>query len=305
LIVFAVLCAGCASGADSVGLSGNARPTAALSATPRTLTWTTHGKGSGTKKPAATPSSTRTPDGAAEQLLTSAVAPLADQDDDHVAIAVADLSNGQFASFDGNQQYITASIAKADILATLLYQLQQENKHLNGDQKKLATAMIEESDNTSATKLYDEDGDSSGIDAANEAFGLTSTTAGANGYWGLTITTPADQVRLLRQIFTSQTILAPASQAYMQGLMSEVEPSEAWGVPSVADSGTSSAVKNGWLPDPTTHLWEVNSIGEVTHDGQHMLIAVLSTDNHDEADGISLIEDVIGKAANAVAAYKK
>jgi beta-lactamase class A len=238
-------------------------------------------------------------------LLTSAVAPLVADDDDHVAIAVDDLSNGQFASYDGNQEYITASIVKADILATLLYQIQQDNKHLNPHQQTLATAMIENSDNDAATKLYDEDGESSGIDAANQAFGLTETTVGTNGYWGLTSTTPDDQIRLLRQIFTSQTILAPASQAYIQGLMSQVEPDQAWGVPSAADNGTSSAVKNGWLPDPTTHLWEVNSIGEVTHDGQRMLIAVLSTDNANYADGISLIQGVIGKAASAVAGYQK
>jgi Beta-lactamase enzyme family len=313
LMIFAIVCAGCTtSGAESAGLSGNARPTAALSAMPRTLTWKKpSGKGKARPnpkpkpKPTSTIAATHKPDESAEQLLTSAVAPLVDHDDDHVAIAVDDLSNGQFASYDGTQEFITASIVKADILATLLYQLQQENGHLNPHQETLAITMIENSDNDAATKLYDEDGESSGIDAANQAFGLTETTVGTDGYWGLTTTTPDDQIRLLRQIFTSQTILAPASQAYIQGLMSQVESDQAWGVPSAADDGTSFAVKNGWLPDPTTHLWEVNSIGEVTHDGQRMLIAVLSTDDDDYADGISLIQGVIGKAADAVAGYQK
>ena len=72
-------------------------------------------------------------------------------------------------------------------------------------------------------------------------------------------------------------------------------------MPAVADEGTSFAVKNGWLPDPTTHLWEINSIGEVTHDGQLMLIAVLSTGNDNYADGIALVQEVASKAAAAVA----
>ena len=144
-------------------------------------------------------------------------------------------------------------------------------------------------------------GNSAGIDTANQAFGLTETTVGTGGYWGLTTTTPDDQIRLLRQVFTSQSILAPSSQAYIQGLMSQVESDQAWGVPYAADRGTTFEVKNGWLPNPA--LWEVNSIGQVTHEGQRMLIAVLSSDNDDYGDGISFIQDVIGKAADAVASY--
>jgi hypothetical protein len=62
-------------------------------------------------------------------------------------------------------------------------------------------------------------------------------------------------------------------------------------------------VKNGWLPDPA--LWEINSIGEVTHQGQRMLIVVLSSGKDDYGDGISVVQGVIGKAADAVAGYGK
>ncbi|HEY6786134.1 MAG TPA: serine hydrolase [Trebonia sp.] len=220
-----------------------------------------------------------------------------------MAIAVDDLSNGQSASYSGNQEFVTASIVKVDILSTLLYQLQQQNSQLSSAEQSLATTMIENSNNDSATDLYNDDGESSGIDTANKSFGLTETTVGTDGYWGLTTTTPDDQIRLLRQVFTSQTILSSSSQAYIQGLMGQVEADQEWGVPSAADSGTSFAVKNGWLPNPT--LWEINSIGQVTHDGQRMLIAVLSSDNETEDGGISLIQGVIGKAADAVASYGK
>jgi len=63
-------------------------------------------------------------------------------------------------------------------------------------------------------------------------------------------------------------------------------------------------VKNGWLPDPTTGLWEINSIGEVVHDGQRMLIAVLSEGNSTEDSGISLVQTVAETAAAAVAEAK-
>jgi len=310
LTVFAICCAGCAAlGGESQGSSRSARPTTAVSAT----TWQeSPRKGNGTSALTRTRTSPVAPAEAvrhkatesAEQLLTSAVASDVTHDGDHVAIAVDDLSNGQFAAYNGNDQdFDTASIVKVDILATLLYQLQQQKGQMSSSEQALATTMIENSDNDSASALYDDDGESSGIDAANKSFGLTGTTVGTDGYWGLTTTTTDDQIQLLRQVFTSQTILTPASQDYIRGLMSQVESDQQWGVPSAADSGTTFYVKNGWLPNPT--LWEINSIGLVTHDGQHMLIAALSSDNETEEGGISLIEGIIGKAATAVAAYGK
>jgi hypothetical protein len=67
-----------------------------------------------------------------------------------------------------------------------------------------------------------------------------------------------------------------------------------------AGDGTEFWVKNGWLPNPD--LWEINSIGQVTHDGQHLLIAVLSEDNDTESGGISLVENIARHAAGALSA---
>jgi hypothetical protein len=80
--------------------------------------------------------------------------------------------------------------------------------------------------------------------------------------------------------------------------MSQVEADQQWGVTAAADPGTRFMVKNGWLPNP--YLWEINSIGEVTHGGQRLLIAVLSDDNASESSGISLVEAVARRAADAV-----
>jgi beta-lactamase class A len=234
-----------------------------------------------------------------QRLLSAAVGPLVASADGRVSVAVDDLSTGQAASFGGAEEYDTASIVKVDILSTLLYQARQEGRQLSPAEQALATTMIENSDNGAASRLYDDVGGADGIDDANQAFGLTETTVGTNGVWGLTTTTVDDQVRLLRQVFTTPSALSPDSRGYIQGLMSQVEPDQQWGVPAAADSGTPFAVKDGWLPNPT--LWEINSIGEVTHDGQRMLIAVLSSGNETEDGGISLVEDVAVRAADALA----
>jgi len=238
----------------------------------------------------------------AQQLVSAAVGPLFSADNDDAGMAVLDLTTGQWASYGGNREFITASIAKADILATLLYQAQEDNGALSAGEQSLATVMIEDSDNDAATSLYNDAGGAGGVDAANKVFGLRDTTAGYGTLWGLTTTTANDQIRLLRQIFTTPSKLSASSQAYIQGLMRHVSPEQAWGVPVAADSGTRFAVKNGWLPAPK--LWAVNSIGSVTHNGHHLLIAVLSHYNYTFGGGISVVEGIAKKAADAVTAYR-
>jgi hypothetical protein len=234
----------------------------------------------------------------AQQDLTAALAPLAQRDGGHFSVAVDDLTTGRQAAYGGTQEFVTASIVKVDILVTLLYQAQQAGQPLTPGEQDLATTMIENSDNDSASDLYYDAGGPDAVDAANQVCGLSETTAGTDGLWGLTTTTVDDQIRLLRVVFTRPSPLSPASQEYIQSLMSQVEADQVWGVPAAADPGTPFMVKNGWLPNPTR--WEINSIGEITHDGQRMLVAVLSDDNASEDSGISLVQDVAKTAAGAL-----
>jgi Beta-lactamase enzyme family len=231
--------------------------------------------------------------------LTAALAPFAQRDGGHFAVAVDDLTTGRQAAYGGTQEFVTASIVKADILVTLLYQAQEAGQPLAPEEQDLATTMIENSDNDSASDLYHAVGGPDAVDDANRICGLSETTAGTDGLWGLTTTTVDDQIRLLRVVFTRPSPLSPASQEYIQSLMSQVEADQQWGVPAAADPGTSFMVKNGWLPNPTR--WEINSIGEITHDGQRMLVAVLSDDNASEASGIAVVQAAARAAASAVA----
>jgi beta-lactamase class A len=231
------------------------------------------------------------------------VGPLVKADNDNAGVAVGDLTTGQWGSYDGNQEFITASIVKADILATLLYQAQRAHGSLSPEQQSLAKVMIEDSDNNAATSLWNDAGGEAGVDAANKDFGLEDTTAGYGVKWGITTTSPDDQLRLLRLIFTTPSKLSDASQGYIQTLMRHVASEQSWGVPATADDGTTSAVKNGWLPAPK--LWAVNSIGCVTHNGHHLLIAVMSHYNYSYGGGISVVEGIARKAANAITSWRK
>jgi hypothetical protein len=296
-IVTVMFSSGC--GIVSSGTSGgpeNATTAVAKKAT----TWKAPRK-SAAPAPSASSKPRPAPGPSAQQLVSAAVGSMFSADNDDAGMAVLDLTNGQWVSYGGNREFITASIVKVDILSTLLYQAQQNHGSLTAGQQSLATVMIEDSDNDAASALWNDAGRAGGVDAANEAFGLHDTTGGPGIKWGITTTTANDQVRLLRQVFTIPSKLSASSQAYIQGLMRHVSSEQAWGVPLAADSGTKFAVKNGWLPAPK--LWAVNSIGSVTHNGHHLLIAVLSHYNGSFGGGISVVEGIAKKAAGAVTAW--
>jgi beta-lactamase class A len=213
------------------------------------------------------------------------------------SVAVLDVGSGESAAY-GDAAFDTASIVKVNILATLLLQAQDAERHLTAQERTYATAMIENSDNASATALWAAIGRADGLDTANKRFGLKDTEGGEGELWGLTQTTASDQLTLLRQVFGDDSKLSKTSRSYLQGLMGEIETDQQWGVSAAAD-GSQWALKNGWLARSTTGLWDINSIGRISVDGHDYLVAALSNGNSTQAKGISLVEAVSKAALSA------
>ncbi|MFE0258159.1 serine hydrolase [Streptomyces sp. NPDC059010] len=246
-----------------------------------------------------------------DELLASAMKAIDVPDGVGLAVAVLDLESGEGASY-GDGAFDTASIVKVDILAALLLKAQDEGRELTAAEKSRATAMIESSDNASASELWRTIGQAAGLDAANERLGLAQTEGGEGMLWGLTQTTAADQLRLLRQVFgAKESELSGASRTYLSGLMGRIAVGQQWGVSAAAD-GSAWALKNGWLPRTATGLWDINSIGRVTAEGRDYLVAALSDGNATQARGVSLVEAAsvaavsvfAGQDASAAAAYQ-
>lgn len=223
-----------------------------------------------------------------DALLAGAMKSVRAEDGADVSVAVLDVDSGESASY-GDGVFETASIVKVDILATLLLQAKDADRHLTAAEKTYATAMIENSDNASASALWRIIGRADGLGAANGRFGLKDTEGGDDMLWGLTRTTAADQLTLLQQVFGDDSELSGASRTYLRGLMGQIAADQHWGVSVVAD-GSKWALKNGWLPRSATGLWVINSIGRVTADGRDCLVAVLSNGNSTKTKGISLVE---------------
>jgi hypothetical protein len=218
-----------------------------------------------------------------------------------VAATVDDLVTGQAWSVGPDQPQAEASVVKLDILETLLAEHRASGTALTAPQMSLARSMIEDSDNDSATSLWDAVGGPQSIAAFNARVGLTHTTpsqcVSCAGFpwpgWGLTTTTTADQISLLRQIVQPNALLAGADRAYALQLLESVIPDQHWGVSGGVPAGVTIALKNGWLPmDSSGSDWQINSVGWISGDGRNYLIALLTTGNPTEQYGIDTLDQL-------------
>ncbi|MEU2420953.1 serine hydrolase [Streptomyces sp. NPDC007851] len=224
------------------------------------------------------------------------------QGEARVTAAVLDLDGtGQDPAVYGDDTpYDTASIVKVDILAALLLHARDHRRDLTARESAQAEVMIRDSDNTAADALWRAIGRAPGLESANKRLGLTSTTGGPDGRWGLTRTTAGDQIRLLRAVFgTGGTVLDAPSRNRIRTLMTQISADQSWGVSAAADSGW--ALKNGWLMRNATGLWDINSVGRVTAGGHHYLVAVLSDGNASMPDGVQLVERAARTAVSTTA----
>jgi len=217
-----------------------------------------------------------------------------------VLAAVYDLRTGRSWHLGQGPPQAEASIVKLDLLETLLAERAQgDGTGLSASDRTLAGQMIEDSDNDAATSLWYAVGGAASIRSFNARAGLTHTAPSScvvcPGFawpgWGLTTTTPDDQIALLRQLVTPSSVLPRAAREYALSLMEDVTPSQRWGVSGGVPAQVTVALKNGWLPlHGTGSDWQINSVGWISGGGRNYLMAVLSTGNPSEQYGIDTID---------------
>ncbi len=204
-------------------------------------------------------------------------------------VMALDLRTGWSFGENEKARFVSASIMKVDILTGLLLQRQNDRRGLSENEKDLAKQMIRESDNSAADALYAQSGYGSGIRKANQRLGLTQTTPFQTS-WGSSLTSPADQVRLLGALAAGGPLDASGRQ-YILGLMGSVLREQAWGVSAAARPGERVALKNGWTPvHEQGSGWAINSIGRITGPDHDFLVAVCSGENPTMESGITTVE---------------
>ena len=210
-----------------------------------------------------------------------------------VGLTVADPHLGLSCALHRTSHFDSASAIKATIISALLYK-EHGPSHLTADQRGLAWRMITQSDNAAASALWDEVGDA-GMQRFVTAAKMSHTILDDDA-WGLSQLTAQDELTLLKLLTTHGTVLSDTSRGYVLWLMSKVIASQRWGVPDGAPADVTVSVKNGWLPDPFTERWHVNSIGAFrslgAYRGRHISyqIAILTDGNRSESYGIGTIQ---------------
>ncbi|MFF4560860.1 serine hydrolase [Streptomyces sp. NPDC001435] len=238
---------------------------------------------------APTVSCTSAKAGLADKLKKDITAALANRRGT-VAVGLYDRSTKTTCTLRPTTAYDSASTVKVTVLATLLWDAKKHNRYLTSTEQSLATAMITKSDNTATSKLWKQLGLTK-IKGFLAAAGMTNTTPGADGYWGLTRENVTDEQKLLKLITAKNTVLSDNSRAYILKLMGQVISSQRWGTPAGAPSSVAVHVKNGWL-QRSTHGWRVHSLGTFNGAGHDYMITVLTQDNSTMDYGVTTIQNV-------------
>ena len=264
--------------------------TTATTSSPPTTTTTT----ATTKAPAkATTKATATRAAPSLGALRDELSALSRRYGVDLGVAVTETRSRRSFAWGAETTIETASIAKADILATLLLQLQDRGARPSSSQLAIADAMIRRSDHESAWTLFRQVGLASGMMAANQRFGLRSTQC-FDYSWGLTRTSAHDQLRFLAAISAAGTNASPLnahSGAVLLDLMEDVIAEQKWGVSAAARGTERVCLKNGWLPRSTLgKRWIVNSIGRITSSSLDLRLAILSQKATSKDQGIEIVE---------------
>lgn len=218
-----------------------------------------------------------------------------------VSIAAIDTTTGTRVGWGAGSGMTAASVFKLLLLEGALLQ-NQDHDQLPGDGEADAlTAMIENSDNDAADRVYAAIGGHAGVTATLDRVGLPATVLGPDDQWGLSTTSAADQLTLLTDLVSAQSPLSSVSRTYALQLMANVEADQRWGVGVATDPGTTFANKNGWLDvDDDDGRWAVSSVGVIQVSGHQVLLAVLTQHDADLSDGTALVESLSRAAATAL-----
>jgi beta-lactamase class A len=207
-----------------------------------------------------------------------------------VAVGLHDRATDTTCTLRPSAAYDSASIVKVTVLAALLWDAKRRDRYLTDREVALSRAMITESDNAATRALWKQLGLAK-VRGFLAAADMTRTEPGANGSWGLTRITVADEQKLLNLVTAGNEVLSDNSRAYILKLMRQVVPAQRWGTPYAVPSGVSVAVKNGWLRR-ATHGWRVHSVGAFKGRGHDYTVTVLTHGNGTLNYGIHTIQGV-------------
>jgi hypothetical protein len=197
---------------------------------------------------------------------------------------------------NADQQLEMASVVKVLIMLTVLDRAVQEHRYVAEDELELLWPMITESDNDSATYLWNQIGGGATVRGYLTRIGVSGITPYNGPYWGTSVAS-ARAISLVLAKVAFSNLLDDFSRKLALDLLLKVVPSQRWGISPKAESQQSHrdsvGLKNGWYPEEQG--WRVNSAGFVVSSAGHQpayVIAVMTNLQPNWPYGIDTIEGV-------------
>jgi beta-lactamase class A len=228
--------------------------------------------------------------------LAAELGPVLGNHPGRLAVGVVDLKTGATASYGEDQPIRGGDVVTTDILAAMLLEHQQAGTQVSSREAQLAADMIENGSTSAATQLWSLVGGAPGLAAANSTLKLRGTIPAPDD-WTWTSTTVADQLQLLADLVEPGSPLHSEARDYALGLMTNSGAGQRWGVLAGASAHTAAAVNDGRLVGPA---WVVGSIGVIQHNGNELLVAVLSDRNPAEVPALRAVQAAVLKAVGIV-----
>ena len=211
------------------------------------------------------------------------------------SVVLYDVTHQTYYTYNSSTQFLVASSMKVPIMLTFLHMVEQQGREPDDDEMNLLTTMIENSNNDSASILYDTDGDASGISSYMQKIGITGLSPDDDS-WGYSLITPQAMVDMLTLLYQGK-ILNPSHRALALNLMENVESDQQVGVGDTAPSGATVAMKDGWVSG-SDNLWAMNSSGIVVTGNETYILAVYTQEQVTLDDGKAIAHHVCSAVAS-------
>jgi len=213
----------------------------------------------------------------------------------NVSATLYDVTHNTYYTYNTSTQFIVASSMKVPIMLTFLDMVEQQGREPDDNEMSLLTTMIENSNNDSASALFDAVGGADGIAAYMQKIGVNGLSPDGDS-WGFSLTSSQTMVDLLTRLYQGK-VLNATHRSLALNLMENVEPDQQVGIGDTAPAGATVALKDGWVPGPDGQ-WAMNSSGIVTTDEETYILSVYTQEQQSLDDGQAITRHV----CNAVAA---
>lgn len=231
-----------------------------------------------------------------------------------VNVALMDLQSDQMLQTGNSapgERFYTASSMKLSILVEMLRQYEAQGipveiceDELNSWQEQCqsleaAYPMITVSDNSTASQLFQQVGGAAGMQQFFDSIGAVDTTASSS--WGLTLTTAADQLKVMRAAIVPGVLLSQQYVDVARRLLQQVDASQKWGATSgLESSDVHIENKNGWLPEEEGTY---NTVGHVYSENGRIdyIIAILAQNAGGELATKATMEQLSARAYELIA----